>query len=265
LSPKDPGLLESHIGRIRRWLARACPHVVFPEHVFLLGHESTVSMDHFICRTLVVKIGKKTLRQEDEMKALGCALFQRSAGVPVFSGPEAGGAVRLRLLRGALWISSVAIFIATALAAAPPLVANYFLEKDLRACEAQKRAVVFDNPAIRALVDHNDSLGASIVRLTAKAGSPTQWGRFFHTVAALRPDGLYFEKFGSEIAGSKTAAVRIAISGSAQNETLVTEVIARLQKSGLVADIALSSMEKNKTRPTLCDFKFICTLKLTNP
>jgi Tfp pilus assembly protein PilN len=261
-SPGVGNVLESHVARIRRSFIRAYPQRTFPEHVFLLGLDPSFVMDHFSVHPLSVKVGGATVRGSDELKALGCALVGRDAVLPVFSGSSSAGG---RRFRARLWLASAMIILGTMLAACAPAVVNYFLAKKILSYETQERLSTFNNPDIRAVMARNERLGASIFRLNAKSKDQTQWAVFLRSLGNLRPEGLYFEKLGSEVAAASAKAVRIAISGSARNETMVTDMISRLQKSGLISNISLSSLEKNKTQTSLCDFKFICTLKVLNP
>jgi hypothetical protein len=258
LAPGAFDALEFHLGRIRRFFGRCLQHVVFPEHVYVLGIENTFSSAHFLTHPLPTKIGHSTIHAEDELKALGCALAQYAGTVPVFAGPSKAGSSRH--FRAAAWIAAFIILLATAFAACVPTLMNVFLRRELAVYGEQYHSVVINNPVITAAVARNDSLGASILKMNAKSRQRTNWGRFLQALGSERPEGLFYEKLGSETAGALSNAVRIAISGFAQGETRVTDLIARLQKTGLIANISLTSMEKNKTKPNICDFKIVCTL-----
>jgi hypothetical protein len=260
VAPGSEKSLESHFARIQRYFTRAFPHIAFPRHAYTFNGDLPSSFDHFIFHSLKVTIGHRTVHEADELKALGCALAQRVGGAPIFSGSSNGGAIRR--LRAAAWIASAAIILITALGVCAPACINFFLEKKIATLELQRRSVIMSDPRIKAAITRNQTLGASIIRLSAKAGDQTQWGRFLQSLGALRPEGLYIEKLGSEAAGASPGAVRIAIAGAAQNETMVTDLISQLQKTGFVSNLSLTSMEKNKTKPTICDFKIICTLKI---
>ena len=260
LAPGNETALESHLARIQRYFARAFPRIAFPNYVYMFDGGHAFSSDHFIFHSLEVKIGNRTVREADELRALGCALAQRMGGAPVFSGPACGGAIRR--FRAAAWTASAALVLITALAICAPAIMNFFLGKKIQIYELRSRSVIMSDPRIKAAITRNQTLGTSIIRLSAKAGDQTQWGFFLQSLGALRPEGLYFEKLGSEAAGASFNAVRIAIAGSAQNETMVTDLISQLQKTGIISNISLTSMEKNKDKPTICDFKIICTLKV---
>jgi hypothetical protein len=260
LTPGSENALESHLARMQRFFARACPHLAFPHHIYTLNGDYAFSSDHFLFHSLEVTIGNRTVREADELMALGCALAQHAGVVPVFSGSSGGGAIRR--FRAAAWIASAAIVLIAALAACAPVIMNFFLEKKIYSCEQQSRFVIVNDSRIKAAITRNQSLATSIIRLSAKAADQTQWGRFWQALGTLRPEGLFFEKLGSEAAGASSGAVRIAIAGFAQNETMVTDVISQLQKTGLISNISLTSMEKNKTRPTICDFRILCTLNV---
>jgi hypothetical protein len=264
LAPGTMDALESHLGRIRRFFSHLRRRRDFPEHLYIIGSSGAFSLQHFFCHPLSVKIGKRVVESIDELKALGCALTSAlvmSAGsVPFFSKPPKTGA--LRHLNAALLISSIAIIVATALAASAPYIMNRSLKRELQTRQTQYRSLIMNNPVIQTTIKHNDSLAASILRMNAQSGQRTVWGKFLQCLGAERPKGLFYEKLGSEPGSPASNTIRIAISGFAQGETMVTDLISRLQKTGFISNITLTFMEKNKIKPNLCDFKIICTLMI---
>ncbi len=261
LAPGTADALESHLERIRRFIARNRRQIDFPEQVYLFGAAGSLSLQRFVCHPLSVSIGKRIIESGDELKALGCALVRSSGNVPLFSGPPRAGA--RRYIRSTLWIAAGALLLATALGTLAPVFMNMSLSRELQSSNTRYRAQIMNDTDIQTALKRNDSLAASIERINGKSGRKTYWGRFLQALGEERPGGLFYEKLGSEPASAASNAVRIAISGMAQSETMVTDLIARLQKTGFISNVTLTFMEKNKTKPTICDFKIICTLTIT--
>jgi Tfp pilus assembly protein PilN len=263
LAPGTMDALEFHLERIRRFIARHRRQFDFPDQVYVMGASETLSFRQFQCRPLSVGIGNRLVTSGDELKALGCALARSTGSVPFFSGPSKASS--FRHFRATLWIAAGAILLATALGALVPVFTNMALSRELHSCETRYRSLIINDPDIQTALKRNDSLAASIVRMNGESGRRTIWGRFLQALGAERPAGLFYEKLGSESVGPGSNAVRIAISGISQGETMVTDLISRLQKTGFISNVTLTFMEKDKTKPNLCDFKILCTLIITGP
>jgi hypothetical protein len=262
MAPGTPDQIEYHFGKIHRYFTRNYPDITFPDYIYDLQEKNSFSNAHFAAHRLDVAIAGRELRTETELKALGCALARQTSGVPVFSGPAKSGVSRGA--RSILWIATAALLLGTALFAFAPVIINLFIKSETHNFDMRYRSIVSENPRLRAMISRNESLSASIIQLNSKfsLSHRTQWGRFLQALGSQRPEGLFLEKLGSETVSSSPNAIRIALSGFAQKETLVTDLITRLQKTGLVTQIYLSSIEKNKTKSDICDFRIVCTLTI---
>jgi Tfp pilus assembly protein PilN len=252
--------LESHLSRVLRYWKTNGLNVHLPQDVYLLNQEVACQCQGFTTRTLSVKVGKRVVIEEEELRALGCALVGHTGGVGPFPGPAAD--TTMRMVRAVATLGSAAIVIMATLFTLIPVVLSGNIQWKLRSLEARYRTILTNNQEIKGLCMRNDSLVTTISALQKKSAKQTQWGRFLDALGENRPNGLYFDKLGSEPAANSSSKVRIAISGCAKSETLVTDLMTRLQKSGPVSNVSLSFLEKNEKNATICNFRILCIMNL---
>lgn len=261
MAPGTPDALEVHIGRIQRYFAQTCPLLAFPEHVYAMGSESNVNSTHFSLHPLNIIAGKHEFKTFDEIKALGVALTQTTGGVTAFSGPTPESP--FRFMRSILYVVSAGVMACAITLTCVLFLLNIFTKWEVGANESRYLSIISNNREIKDLLSQNQSTVKSILRLQAKPSAQTRWGPFLHLLGMERPDGLFFEMLGSEPVKGVPGAVRVAFSGWAKSEKLVTDLISQIQKNNYVSDISLSSLEKNEKNATLCNFKILCTLTIT--
>ena len=203
-----------------------------------------------------------TLNADEEIRALGCALSGQTGNIPAFQISSID--YLSRVLRSAIIIGSAAIILISALFTLTPAILFKITETRLHYLEAKYRSGIMENREIRDLAGRNDSLAKDILSLQAKFSKQTRWSGFLETIGKNRPNGLFLEKLCSEPVASSSSKIRIAISGSAENETLVTDFIARLQKDELVSGVSLSFLEKNEKNKKICNFRIICLINIIN-
>ncbi len=263
LAPANSDIIESHIARLRRYFSRIQPDYPFPERVYLLAADHAAPDVPSFLNPLTIKIGNREIREEQELKALGCALAQIKGTIPVFAGSSPSSAQRG--LRSAALIASIFVLILSGLTACTPVFLNAFLKVRLHSIEQHYRSVFLDNPELKTMIIRNDSLTSSIFRLIERSDRSTQWGRLFQTLGEQRPEGLYFERLGSEPAASSPNHMRVAIAGFAKNETMITDLISKLQKINSISALSLSSVEKSNNKDNLCNFRIVCTFMTIGP
>jgi Tfp pilus assembly protein PilN len=255
-------LLESHLGRIKRYWAKVYPTGAFPEHVYIINSKDKFEFQDFSIHHIAIKFGDMTLNADEEIRALGCALSGQTGNIPAFQISSID--YLSRVLRSAIIIGSAAIILISALFTLTPAILFKITETRLHYLEAKYRSGIMENREIRDLAGRNDSLAKDILSLQAKFSKQTRWSGFLETIGKNRPNGLFLEKLGSEPVASSSSKIRIAISGSAENETLVTDFIARLQKDELVSGVSLSFLEKNEKNKKICNFRIICLINIIN-
>ena len=260
-APATPDALESHLGRIKRYWKHARPHEPFPTQIYVFGNDGMFKSEEFSVHPLPVVLGNKTLIAEEELRALGCALAADTGGIAPFAVAQSDAVVRM--VRSVGYCGAAAVVAAAVLLTLVPVAITAFTEWKVRSSEANYRAVIINNPEIKNINAKNDSLAKGILKLRTKSARQTQWARFLQALGESRPDGLFFDKLGSEPLAGSPFKVRIALSGIAKSETLVTDLIARLQKNGPVSNVSLSFLEKNEKNPTLCNFRIICIMTIT--
>jgi Tfp pilus assembly protein PilN len=106
----------------------------------------------------------------------------------------------------------------------------------------------------------NDSLARAVISAFAEDSRQTRWAQFLQLLGADKPGGLYFDMLGTD-AGGKAGVVRIALSGWADNESRVTDLIGVLQKSRLCSGVSLSSIDKSDASDVFL-FRILCSLHL---
>jgi hypothetical protein len=260
MAPAAPDALESHLGRIKRYWKHTRPHEPFPTQIYVFGNDGMFKSEEFSVHPLPVVLGNKTLIAEEELRALGCALAADTGGIAPFAVAQSDAVVRM--VRSVGYCGAAALVAVAAILTLAPAVMTGFTGWKVRSSEASYRAAIINNPEIKSINAKNDSLAKGILKLRAKSARQTQWARFLQALGESRPDGLFFDKLGSEPVAGSASEVRIALSGIAKSETLVTDLIARLQKNGL-SNVSLSFLEKNEKNPTLCNFRIICIMTIT--
>jgi hypothetical protein len=259
-----PGLdtaVEGHLGRLRRYWVAAVPLEPFPERVYVLGGQGNLCLDGFSAQALTIKIRERTLAAEDELRALGLALVGLSGSAPSF--PCAKVEKGVRAVRTAAILGGAALIVAAALCVLSGSVMRGVGEWKLKKNTAQYSRLFAGNREMQTLQRGNDSLARAVIGMQKKSARQTQWGRFLEALGASRPVNLYFDKLGSENVKESTSQVRVALSGTAKNETLVTDLMARLKKSPPVVGVSLSYLEKNEKNKSLCDFRIICVVMIS--
>ncbi len=283
----DERMLEGHLGRLERYWTRLDTGIPFPEKVYAIGSARAVSPDW-----TKVNPGKE-FENRFALGALGAALCHLYSSVPFFSGAEhspAIGAVRTALTRVA-----AAVIILGITAVGIPLGIHTYNQMRINSFENEYRQVVSGNAEIRADIRKTESLAQTVLQLHDDFSRRTTWGRFLDDIGRIRPDKLYLTRLGSEAIEDRpprnkknhrvrtidrglskpqmqkdstanpdnsNREVRIAMVGWAHKEELITEFMGSLQKMGIVHDIQLASLERDKKNRAITRFRILCRLTL---
>jgi hypothetical protein len=259
MAPAGDEALESHLFRIERYLKSFAPEISFPRHVYLLGTTPRFSSTRYTVRQVDLRLPSNKEADEDTLKAAGAALASGTA--EVYHSPQATDLSVFRYINSSLYVLSAALLILAVSFAGGLAVSGAVSQHRLDSYKARYQMILSENARVRLLMNSNDSLARVVLHATELVSKQTRWAQFLDLLAAIRPSDLYFDKFGSESVNPGQGTVRVALSGWSKNESLVTDVISSLQKSGMAADISLASMERDDSgRVTL--FRILCTVKL---
>ncbi len=191
--------------------------------------------------------------------AAGVAFTEACGFAPRVAGPAPGA--KLRGLRTAAYAGAGVIALCALLLAASFPVAAHMAVGWTAAYKEQYRQILSQTPELRALMVRNDSLAQTVILSHETEARKTRWTTMLETLGRLRPDGLYFDMIGTDGAQA-TGITGVALSGWAQNESLVTGFIGSLAKSGPYSDISLSSLERDEQKK-ITTFRITCTFRLS--
>jgi len=253
--------IEFYIARIERYFKATCPHIHFPSHCFLIGADTGMVFDKFSLTPLPVIIGKKNIKDEDELKAIGVAFVKENGEVPLFTGATLQSS--FRNVRAGSYIGSLSVVGAAILALVFIYAANIITSKNLGSYESQYNSMFSNNVSIKSIVARNESLAKAILSLEQEMSAYTNWTQLLNVLGTEKTDDILFDKLGSEpVADKKISAVRIAITGCARNEVAVTGLISRLQKISFLSKVTLASLAKSEKNANTNDFKILCTMNV---
>lgn len=250
-----PRHTKSSIERISRYWRMEYPALPFPEQYYILsGFEpDDLGYEH---------MEKLSCGTDDllEMKAAGAALAGITASVPMVRGPSPGS--RNRHLRSALFWSTAALLFLVCLSTLALFFVNNTLSGKVAEAKTSYQNIIDNNAEIRELIQSGNRLSQKVLRRHRLASRPSSWGMFLHYLGSVRPDGLFIERLGSDPLPEESGTIRIALAGWAENETTTTEFIKLLNKSPLLSNVTLSSMERVKNNASIYEFKILCILHL---
>jgi hypothetical protein len=255
-----PGSIERHLGRIKRyWLEKFKGASSFPTHLCLFDgdadSESVAGMTatRLDCSRMGVDVTDTCV-----LMAAGAALAGATGDVPRFPGNP--GKAAFRKVRAALYATSVSLVACTILLSATLFVSSFVTRVRQDNYKQEYEKILARTPDIQALMAHNDSLAAAIIAASSAGSHVSRWTPFLRSLGSDRPDGLFLDMLATDASGV-VGTVRVALSGWAYNESLVTGFISLLQKNGLCHDVTLSSLEKSGEHNVFI-FRILCSLRL---
>jgi Tfp pilus assembly protein PilN len=255
MAPASEDSLAGHLGRIERYLATRT-RMTFPQRLYYLGAGAPGGLTHAASRLDCGRAGID-ISDYETLASAGAALSGLHGAVPILS--PASGRAQFRTARTAIYAVSAALVVCTILLLAALPVSAFAVQHQLAVYKARYREILSRNADVQSLMLQNDSLARAVLSASDAAFQQTCWAQFLQALGATRPDGLFLDMLGTDAAG-KAGSARIAFSGWARNETLVTGFIASLQKNTFLCDISLASLERNESA-NLFTFRITCTLK----
>lgn len=247
--------LRSFIARLERYWLLRCKETQFPNKIYLLNDFSSFSNLKEVSEQL--NLCKKF--DIAEIKAIGLA-FCSNSSVPCFAG--ASEKSRLRHLRAVAYFTSLALLLCCCILLFGIIGMRYYYSSRIEKCENQYRELLTNNKEFRELLNSGSQLSKKLLRMENFSSSRTQWSRFLHELGSQKIQGLYYEQLGCDIEDSK-GVIRIALTGWAESEKVVTEMIKRMNTSGMFKNIQLTSLDKDDVQKERCRFKLICSLNFS--
>ncbi|NLG19236.1 MAG: hypothetical protein GX556_18075 [Fibrobacter sp.] len=252
-SQSDFSNLQYLVARIERYWITLNTGMPFPDTIYTFNRQKIFSDGQFSVRSI------NTLSEDPSViKAIGAAFCHTGNNVPAFSGPSSG--IKFRKIRKAALITSLILVAVPLISFAVLFSLNQSTISRVKKCKADYNNIIANNTEIKELLKSGESLAKKHIRLQRIATNQTDWGRFLYHLGSSRPDGLFFERLGSEPMPGDAEKVRIALSGWAGSETIVTEMIKKLSVPGFITNVSLSSLERDEKQKDYCRFKVICTL-----
>jgi hypothetical protein len=261
MAPATPESLAGHMARVRYYFTSIHPQKAFPADLYLLNVDNPFDGKEFIAHTLSLPGDPALWKRETVLKAAGAALAGIvDVGAVQFSGPSP--AARLRTIRAdAILISAMVVL--GALAAGIGMGLNEFwMAGRIKAYQARYEKVLGQNAGYQKLLAENEALAAKVLRLQSTFSERTNWGRLLQTLGDIRPDGLYFDRLGSEPVKGAPDQVRLAFTGWAKSETAVTTFIQKLQSVPFITQLQLSGMGQDREHKDVVRFRIYGTMAI---
>ncbi len=247
--------LQCCMARLEQYWATLKSGKDFPNTVNIFDDQKLEPGDHYT----VFKV-KTSIKDHNALKAAGIAFCTINTDTHRFTGPTE--ASRSRKKRSMVYFFSVALVILSLISYGTLFLVNTHNQSRIRDCKSEYNRILTDNKEIRDLFSQGETLATKLKRIINLSSNVTCWSRFLHQLGQEKPPRLYFERLGSEpVAGEEK--VKIALSGWADNESTVTELIKKLNSSKLLSQISLSSMERDSKQKDYCRFKILCILTLS--
>ncbi|MBD3314609.1 MAG: hypothetical protein GF344_02370 [Chitinivibrionales bacterium] len=261
LSPATPDALSGHLARVERYWALKRPRIPFPSVVYSLSERGTVPVEALRSTPVFVSLPDQLIADNGALKAAGVALSGTNGMVPLFSGPTPASS--FRKARTGLYVTALTLVILGPLVALAPRGLGAWYEHRKSVSQDEYRQVMAGNQQIRELMTETNRLAKTALRLEETFSRRTSWGRFLDALGRERPKGLYLGRMDTRPIGKRTDVIRVALAGSSTKTTAVTTFIAKLQDMPFVSNVKLSSMERDKKRSAVSNFKILCTLTLS--
>ncbi len=259
MSPVSPEAIISHLARIERYCSIMTPETPMPRHVYTFNFKSDgINQSHFQCNDLTIP--PEIVSNKETAVAIGAALANVTCKIPTLSFDATRSSFRhIRAIGYAISMAFLGSVIACSLFFG---IFSAYSATALSKYKSKYQTIVQQNPDIKKLLDENESFAKDLLSLSSVFANRTGWADFLQLLGVIRPSGLYFEMLGSESLNKTNGTVRIALSGYASNESLITDFISGLQKSNIISQVSLSSMERDKAQ-NVVTYKVICLLKCT--
>jgi Tfp pilus assembly protein PilN len=262
LAPATPDALAGHLARVERYWARTRSEAAFPAVIYSLSERGTVPAEALESTPVFAPLPEQLTADRGATRAAGVALAGTDGMVPRFTGPTPASA--FRAVRTGLYVTAAVLALLGPVAALLPRGLDAWYEHRKRVSQDEYREVMAGNRQIRELMTETNRLAHAVLRLENTFSRQTSWGRFLDALGHQRPTGLYLAKMGTRPLGKRTDIIQVALAGSSTTTAAVTTFIAKLQDMPFVSGVKLNSMERDKKRRSLTNFRIVCTLTLSS-
>jgi Tfp pilus assembly protein PilN len=253
-TPKNANL-RSFIARLERyWLLRR-KETQLPRKIYLINDSPSFSD----LKEFSEQLNLSKNFDIPEIKAIGLALCSDSS-VPLFAG--ASEKSRFRHFRVVAYFTSIALLLCCCILLSGIIGLRYYYNSRIGKCENEYRELLTNNKDFRELLNSGSQLSKKLLRMEKFSSNRTQWSRFLHELGSQKIQGLYYEQLGCD-AGDSKGVIKIALTGWAESEKVVTEMIKRMNTSGMFKNIQLTSLDKDDIQKERCRFKFICSVNFS--
>lgn len=252
----SPAALEGFLGRIERyWKLTPAKSGTFPQLTMVINALPFPHENQYF-----VKLDCGT-HDPDTLKAAGCALC--SAPEHLFSFVPPSPAKKSRYIRSLLLFAALGGVLVAGAAAASLHLYSSLLAKNILSVKNQYHAVLDTNNDIRDMLANGDILARKVLNRRALEADPTTWGTFLQFLGSSRPEGLFFDRLGTDPAGTDASKIRVAITGWSKKEIVVTDFVKTISASPLLQNVSLTTIDRIPKQESLWTFKIVCTLSLT--
>lgn len=253
ITPADQ--LHYYMARVEKYWSSLKTEYDFPDTVCLFNDQKLEPGNHYSIHHV-----KTSIKDHNVLKAAGIAFCTMDNSQPFFTGATAASQSRNR--RTLIYIVSAALTILSLLSFGSLFLTGLHCQSRIQECQSEYNRILTDNKDIRDLLSQGDFLAAKLNRIVNLSSNVTCWSYFLQELGQKRPQRLFFERLGSEPVKGKPK-VKIVLSGWADNESTVTELIKNLNSSKLLSQISLSSIERDSKQKNYCRFKILCILTLS--
>jgi hypothetical protein len=261
MAPATPESLAGHMTRVRYYFTSIHPQKAFPAGLYLLNADNPFDTKEFIAHTLALPGDPAPWKQEAVLKAAGAALAGIvDVGAVRFSGPSP--AAQVRAIRSGAIIVSAIMVLAVLVGSIGFGLYEFWMAGRIKTYQVRYEKVLGQNAGYQKLLAENKALAAKILRLQSTFSERTNWGRLLQTLGDIRPDGLYFDRLGSEPVKGSLDQVRLAFTGWAKNETAVTTFIQKLQSVPFITQLQLSGMGQDQEHKDVVRFRIYGTMAI---
>lgn len=232
--------------------------IPFPKTAFVFGR----NLENFQCSSHTidkVELPNKLSSQDfASLKAVGVALYKLWPSLPSYSNfSSKKSPVRALIRTGAVVMGGLAVLISTIF----PLT-NYISSVQLNKCESQYRMILQDDSVVKKSLARGQELAHKADRLHSLQSRPARWSSLMQKLGEIRPQGLYFDRMGTEPVINNDSKMKFAFTGWAQSETMVTDLIQKMQEYKNISDVSLSSLERDPGK-NICRFRILCIYQVS--
>ncbi len=248
----------SYLFRILNYCKRMLPQIEIPKTAYILGC-ATLANSRFTVVTCSIDTLTGLNDSFESLSACGAALTVFVSNTPLLMPAceeSSFRALRVGLLRAAVGIIALAIA-----AIAVFGVLREVKKKDFAYISALCEQTLHQDTNSVKILDSIKVLTQKIDTASGRIQDRVQWSAILSSFGATRPDGLLYERMGSEPVPHNDLGVRIVLWGNTLNERAVTQAIENLMATGLYSEVTLASLERREAPSTKSNFRIVCTVK----